>query len=76
MLQTFKKVQQITLLVVLGLLVYAAISDASSTTVSGLLVWFVIMLQGLSIVDLQIETANLQDQISNLKYRLFKERQD
>lgn len=76
MLQTSKKVQQIALLIVLGLLIYAAISDASSTTISGLLVWFVIILQGLSIIDLQIETANLRDQISNLKYRIFKERQD
>lgn len=73
MLQVFKRIQQVIAVLLAILIIYALATDLESTRVSLLLVWLVFTLQSLEILDLQIETANLQDQISNLKYRLFKE---
>lgn len=76
MLQIFKRIQQVTAILLAILVVYALAVDLEYTRTSLLLVWLVFTLQSIEILDLQVLTKKLQDQISDLKYRIFKERQD
>lgn len=73
MLQIFKRIQQVTAILLILLLIYTLAVDLEYTRVSLLLVWLVLTMQSIEILDLQALTKRLQDQISNLKYRLFKE---
>lgn len=76
MLQVFKKIQQVTAALLVVLVVYALAVDLEYTRVSLLLIWLALTVQSIEILDLQASTKKLQDQISDLKYRIFKERQD
>lgn len=76
MLQVFKRIQQITAILLAVLVVYALAVDLEYTRTSLLLVWLVFTLQSIEILDLQALTKKLQNQISDLKYRIFKEHQD
>ena len=76
MLQVFKRIQQVTAILLAILIIYALATDLESARVSLLLVWLVFTLQSIEILDLQALTKKLQNQISDLKYRIFKEHQD